>query len=86
VRKKNILGTMMQSFAMMAVTILWPWWLLAGLRHGNWFIGGFEHAFLPRRTHSQHRLRRTIPRDLHDLPAHVAIITRPSSLAPSPSA
>ncbi len=48
VRKKNILGTMMQSFAMMAlVTILWAvcgYSLAFG--HGNWFIGGFEHLFL----------------------------------------
>ena len=48
VRKKNILGTMMQSFAMMGlVTVLWA---IAGYSlafgHGNWFIGGFEHAFL----------------------------------------
>ena len=48
VRKKNILGTMMQSFAMMAlVTILWAivgYSLAFG--HGNAFIGGFEHLFL----------------------------------------
>jgi Amt family ammonium transporter len=48
VRKKNILGTMMQSFAMMGlVTILWAicgYSLAFG--HGNAFIGGFEHAFL----------------------------------------
>jgi ammonium transporter, Amt family len=48
VRKKNILGTMMQSFAMMGlVTILWPivgYSLAFG--HGNAFIGGFEHVFL----------------------------------------
>ncbi len=48
VRKKNILGTMMQSFAMMGlVTILWA---IAGYSlafgHGNAFIGGFEHLFL----------------------------------------
>jgi Amt family ammonium transporter len=48
VRRKNILGTMMQSFAMMGlVTILWA---LIGYSlafgHGNAFIGGFEHAFL----------------------------------------
>ncbi len=48
VRKKNILGTMMQSFAMMGlVTILWA---IAGYSlafgHGNLFIGGFEHLFL----------------------------------------
>jgi ammonium transporter, Amt family len=48
VRRKNILGTMMQSFAMMGlVTILWPiigYSLAFG--HGNAFIGGFEHVFL----------------------------------------
>lgn len=48
VRKKNILGTMMQSFAMMClVTILWAvvgYSLAFG--HGNLFIGGFEHLFL----------------------------------------
>jgi Amt family ammonium transporter len=48
VRRKNILGTMMQSFAMMGlVTILWA---IAGYSlafgHGNFFIGGFEHVFL----------------------------------------
>ena len=48
VRKKNILGTMMQSFAMMClVTILWA---IAGYSlafgHGNAFVGGFEHLFL----------------------------------------
>ena len=48
VRRKNILGTMMQSFAMMGlVTILWA---LVGYSlafgHGNSFIGGFEHVFL----------------------------------------
>ncbi|MGP8084303.1 MAG: ammonium transporter, partial [Terracidiphilus sp.] len=48
VRRKNILGTMMQSFAMMGlITILWA---VAGYSlafgHGNPFIGGFEHTFL----------------------------------------
>jgi ammonium transporter, Amt family len=48
VRKKNILATMMQSFAMMAlVTIIWA---LVGYSlafgHGNAFIGGFDHLFL----------------------------------------
>jgi Amt family ammonium transporter len=50
VRKKNILATMMQSFAMMSlVTVLWA---VAGYSlafgHGNAFIGGFEHLFLRR--------------------------------------
>jgi Amt family ammonium transporter len=48
VRKKNILGTMMQSFAMMGlVTIIWAvcgYSLAFG--HGNAFIGNFEHLFL----------------------------------------
>jgi Amt family ammonium transporter len=48
VRRKNILGTMMQSFAMMGlVTIIWAvvgYSLAFG--HGNFFIGGFEHVFL----------------------------------------
>jgi Amt family ammonium transporter len=48
VRKKNILGTMMQSFAMMClVTVLWAvvgYSLAFG--HGNSFVGGFEHLFL----------------------------------------
>jgi Amt family ammonium transporter len=48
VRKKNILGTMMQSFAMMGlVTVLWA---VAGYSlafgHGSSFVGGFEHVFL----------------------------------------
>ena len=48
VRKKNILGTMMQSFAMMGlVTVLWAvlgYSLAFG--HGTGFVGGFEHVFL----------------------------------------
>ncbi len=48
VRKKNILGTMMQSFAMMGlVTVIWAvcgYSLAFG--HGNAFIGSFEHLFL----------------------------------------
>ena len=48
VRKKNVLGTMMQSFTLMAiVTVLWA---ILGyslcFAAGNRFIGGFEHAFL----------------------------------------
>jgi Amt family ammonium transporter len=48
VRKKNILGTMMQSFAMMGlVTILWAFigYSLA-FGKGNAFVGGFDHIFL----------------------------------------
>jgi Amt family ammonium transporter len=48
VRKKNVLGTMMQSFAMMAiVTLLWglvSFSLAFGA--GNSFIGGLHHVFL----------------------------------------
>jgi ammonium transporter, Amt family len=48
VRKKNILGTMMQSFAMMGlVTVLWAvlGYSLA-FAHGTRFVGGLEHLFL----------------------------------------
>jgi ammonium transporter, Amt family len=48
VRKKNVLATMMQSFAMMAViTLLWG--LLSyslAFGPGNSFVGGFQHLFL----------------------------------------
>jgi Amt family ammonium transporter len=48
VRRKNILGTMMQSFAMMGIiTVLWAlvsYSLAFG--HGTSFVGGFEHLFL----------------------------------------
>jgi Amt family ammonium transporter len=48
VRKKNVLGTMMQSFALMAVvTVLWglvSYSLAFGA--GNSFIGGFHNLFL----------------------------------------
>jgi Amt family ammonium transporter len=48
VRKKNVLATMMQSFAMMAlITLLWA---IIGyslcFASGGSFIGGIEHAFL----------------------------------------
>jgi ammonium transporter, Amt family len=48
VRRKNVLSTMMQSFAMMAIiTVLWAivGYSLA-FSHGNSFIGGFSHFFL----------------------------------------
>jgi ammonium transporter, Amt family len=48
VRKKNVLATMVQSFAMMTViTILWAFvsYSLA-FGSGNTFIGGFHHLFL----------------------------------------
>ena len=48
VRKKNVLATMMQSFALMAlITVVWA---VVGyslcFASGNSFIGGFQHAFL----------------------------------------
>jgi len=48
VRKKNVLATMMQSFAMMAmITVLWA---IIGyslcFASGTSFLGGMEHAFL----------------------------------------
>jgi Amt family ammonium transporter len=48
VRKKNILGTMMQSFAMMAlVSVIWAiFGYSLAFGHGNMFVGGFEHLFL----------------------------------------
>jgi len=48
VRKKNVLSTMMQSFAMMAViTVLWAIVLYSlCFSSGNSFIGGFGHVFL----------------------------------------
>jgi Amt family ammonium transporter len=48
VRKKNVLGTMMQSFAMMAVVTLV--WAVCGyslvFARGNPFLGGFDYLFL----------------------------------------
>ncbi len=48
VRKKNILGTMMQTFAMMVViTILWAFLTYSlAFAPGNAFIGGLSHTFL----------------------------------------
>ncbi|MGO4212481.1 ammonium transporter, partial [Terriglobus sp. YAF25] len=48
VRKKNVLGTFMQTFAMMAViTVLWAVVMYSlAFGHGNAFIGGFHHLFL----------------------------------------
>ncbi|MBW8747015.1 MAG: ammonium transporter [Acidobacteria bacterium] len=48
VRKKNVLGTFMQTFAMMAViTVLWAVVMYSlAFGHGNAFIGGFNHVFL----------------------------------------
>ncbi len=48
VRRKNILGTMMQTFAMMAViTILWAFVTYSlAFSTGNPFIGGLHNAFL----------------------------------------
>ncbi len=48
VRRKNVLGCMMQSFTLMAlITVLWALWgysLCFG--SGTGFIGGFQHFFL----------------------------------------
>ena len=48
VRKKNILGTMMQSFAMMALmTLLWALYGYSlSFGSGNAFIGGFEYLLM----------------------------------------
>jgi ammonium transporter, Amt family len=48
VRKKNVLGTMMQSFALMAViTVLWGLFSYSlSFGSGNSFIGGFHSLFL----------------------------------------
>ncbi len=48
VRKKNILATMMQSFAMMALmTLLWAiYGYSLSFAGGNLFVGGLDHLFL----------------------------------------
>ncbi len=48
VRKKNVLATMLQSFAMMSlITIMWGLFGYSlAFGSGNSFIGGFEYAFL----------------------------------------
>ena len=48
VRKKNVLATMMQSFAMMAmITVLWAIVIYSlCFAPGNSFIGGLSHAFM----------------------------------------
>ena len=48
VRKKNVLGTMMQSFALMAIiTVLWGLFSYSlSFGPGNSFIGGFKNLFL----------------------------------------
>ncbi len=76
VRKKNVLGTMMQSFAMMAVVSLI--WAVCGyslvFAPGNAFIGGFLSLRLPARGRRdpEPRLRSHHPAsDVHDLSAHV---------------
>jgi len=48
VRKKNVLGTMMQSFALMAVvTVLWGLFSFSlAFGSGSSFIGGLHHLFL----------------------------------------
>ena len=48
VRQRNVLGTMMQSFAMMALmTLLWAiYGYSLSFAPGNMFVGGFDHVFL----------------------------------------
>ena len=48
VRQRNVLGTMMQSFAMMALmTLLWAvYGYSLSFAEGNTFVGGFGYAFL----------------------------------------
>ena len=48
VRRKNVLSTMMQSFAMMAIiTVLWGLFSFSlCFGPGTGFIGGFKHLFL----------------------------------------
>jgi Amt family ammonium transporter len=48
VRKKNVLGTMMQSFTMMAlVSVLWAiFGYSLAFSEGNAFVGGFRYLFL----------------------------------------
>src|SRR5215469_601321 len=48
VRKKNVLGTMMQSFAMMGIiTVVWAiFGFSLAFGSGSSFIGGFHHLFL----------------------------------------
>ncbi len=48
VRRKNVLGTMMQSFAMMGiVTVIWALFSFSlAFSAGNGFIGGLHNAFL----------------------------------------
>lgn len=48
VRRKNVLATMMQSFAMMCiVTVVWAVFTYSlAFSRGNSFIGGFHYAFL----------------------------------------
>ena len=75
VRKKNVLGTMMQSFAMMAlITLLWA---VCGyslvFAPGNPFIGDLRYAFLHgvgRRPEPAVRAHHPAS-DVHDLSAHV---------------
>jgi len=48
VRKKNVLGTMMQSFILMAVvSVIWAvYGYSLAFAHGNPFVGGLSYAFL----------------------------------------
>ncbi len=73
VRKKNVLGTMMQSFAMMAViTVLWAvvtYSLAFG--SGNAFIGGLHNMFLHGVGLDPSRTRRPFATDVHGLSVDV---------------
>src|SRR5262245_64541670 len=48
VRKKNVLGTMMQSFILMAtVSVIWAFYGYSlAFSHGNPFVGGLSFIFL----------------------------------------
>jgi Amt family ammonium transporter len=48
VRRKNVLGTMMHSFILMAVvTVLWAiYGYSLVFAEGNWFVGDFRYLFL----------------------------------------
>ena len=75
VRRKNVLGTMMHSFALMAVVSVV--WAIVGYSlafgEGNAFIGDLRYLFLNGvGARAECRLRRHYSAaDLHDLPAHV---------------
>ena len=75
VRPKNVLGTMMQSFILMAlITVLWAFSATAcAFTSGSRFIGRSGlHVSARRRRRARRRLRRhDPPADLHGLPVDV---------------